>query len=1106
MFLKPRGSITVFLCIVLAVLIPLSCMLIDLTRYSLAKKQAKTALKTCTESVLAAYDRQLKEQYGLFAVYPRDVENMEREIYELLSRNLNTELAVDGFSDLYEFKVLSVEAVPFYNYSEPFVLQQQVAEFMKYRAPVQVIQEFYEKIKVMMGLIKEGDMIEQKMTLDKLMNDIRSDLVNIYCMIKDELIKFNYIVENPSVTLKNKSVSGISQIVKSAEASIKVANDLVLPIKEAREGHNAIYEDYINAKKECDNLKNNLDRLYEKLDNKRATLADLVVKASESGDEESDSSKDSGKSDSSDDKKITALESEISNLEDECDLISASYDAAYNIFAPLEKEINEYKKTIDDGLTTVIKSLNQAQYDNDNAISELSTVMNHISEHLTYHADIIKLIDELAPKLSQLEKDSESLKKDADDYESSVSDRVKGSLEVQLNSIKVETFTEVRNRLSLNLEKLESWNQFINDYFIVLSNGSKDLEYVLKTANEVKEKPHNKNKDYQGYGGYGDITAGITILESNLSDLKALGQMISYYEIPVYNLEPKVNSNEIKSFNKWFNTKYLGVKEKKEQSEDDAALNEVRNGIGGFADEAANQEDDTSIFDGINGNLENISERYLNLPSIKGATSSDEALLRIGKAILESSNNSIINKNPFEQPVEGLDTVNEEEKNFFDYEIERIKELLEIIKNVVSNGAESLIESLYMNEYIVSAFKCVTAVDGIEHDIGWGRPLDKTFLKQAEVEYILFGNKSEKENMECIKRSIFAIRLLFNLLHVYTDPDKVATALTLATAIAGWTIFGIPIVQNFILIAWAGMESYVDTDLLIKGKSVPLIKTSASWCLGADKAVSKLKEILTKDIRNFVTDKIEDKVNQASDAVEETVTGIINGKIDQAFAPFEKGLTELVGEPAESVDSDMEGLINQAINDYISSLKFDDLDSFTSNLDTVVRNLISDISDKLKAYAPEKLAQFKSGIKEKIRKFIFESEQYKKLKDKLQKLGTDLLDKGIDAASEQLDKVIGVAGKSGRNNITGRLIMMDYVDYLRLMLLAVPAETKSLRTADLMQLNMQEVAENYDISIDQYKTYIFIKAELDFDVWFAPKWIFKNGDSGMISVEWSQGY
>ncbi|HHU89760.1 MAG TPA: hypothetical protein GXZ22_01720, partial [Clostridiaceae bacterium] len=128
MLFKPRGSITVFLCIVLAVLIPLSCVLVDITRYSLAKKQAKTALKTCAESVLAAYDRQLKEQYGLFAIYPRDIENMEKEIYELLSSNLNTESAVDGFSDLYEFKVLNIDAIPFYNYSEPFVLQQQVAE------------------------------------------------------------------------------------------------------------------------------------------------------------------------------------------------------------------------------------------------------------------------------------------------------------------------------------------------------------------------------------------------------------------------------------------------------------------------------------------------------------------------------------------------------------------------------------------------------------------------------------------------------------------------------------------------------------------------------------------------------------------------------------------------------------------------------------------------------------------------------------------------------------------------------------------------------------------------------------------------------------------
>jgi cellobiose-specific phosphotransferase system component IIA len=1097
MLFKPRGSITIFLCIILAVLIPLSCMLIDITRYSLAKKQAKTALKICTESVLATYDRQLKEQYGLFAICPRDVESMEKEIYELLSRNLNTESAVDGFTDLYEFKVLSVDAIPFYNYSEPFVLQQQVSEFMKYRAPVQIVQEFYEKVKVMMGLIKEGDMIERKMTLDKLMNDIRCDLVNIYCMINNELIKFNYIVDSSGNTLKDRTVSNITEYFKIAKIYIKSAHEPVSSIKEAREGYVAIYDDYIKAKEQCDNFRRKLDNLNDKLQSKRHRLADLKDTATE---------KEDGELNSSNSGMIESLESEIAKLEDEYDSVSGSYNAAYKIFEPLEKEITGYKNTIDEGLNHAVTNLINARISNDTASSELSILMGHVSDHLMYTADVIEIMDALIPKLSELEKESESLIKDADEYEGSVSDTVKGSLEVQLKSIKVETFTDVRDRLALNLQKLESWYQFINDYYLVLCNASSELEDIIKTAEEIKEKPNIKNKDYNGYNNYNNITSDFTVLKGNLSKLKALNQMETYYSIPVYQLEPKANSNEIKSFNKWFNARYLGKESKDEQTDDEAALNEVREGISEFAEEAATQENETGFLDGINGSLENISERFFNLPSIKGETSSEEALVKIGKAIIESGKNNMVNANPLEKPVKGLDTVNEKEKNFFDYEIERIKELLEIIKNVVSDGAESLIESLYMNEYIVSAFKCVTAVDGIEHDIGWGRPLDKTFLKQAEVEYILFGNKSEKENMECIKRSIFAIRLLFNLLHVYTDPDKVATALTLATAIAGWTIFGIPVVQNFILIAWAGVESYVDTDFLLKGKSVPLIKTSASWYLGADKAISRLKEILTKDIRNFVTEKIQSKVMQASEAVQETITGIINGKIDQAFAPFEKSLIDLVGEPGESAYTDMKGLLKNAVNEYISSIRFENLDSFTANLDTAVRNLIAGVSDNLKAYAPEKLSQFKSGLKEEIRKFIFESEQYKKLEDKLVKLGTDLLDKGINAAGDQVDRVLGITGKSVRNNITGRLIMMNYVDYLRLMLLAVPAETKALRTADLIQLNMQEAAENYEISIDKYNTYIFIKAELDFNAWFAPEWLFKNGDSGMISVEWSQGY
>ena len=94
------------------------------------------------------------------------------------------------------------------------------------------------------------------------------------------------------------------------------------------------------------------------------------------------------------------------------------------------------------------------------------------------------------------------------------------------------------------------------------------------------------------------------------------------------------------------------------------------------------------------------------------------------------------------------------------------------------------------------------------------------------------------------------------------------------------------------------------------------------------------------------------------------------------------------------------------------------------------------------------------------------------MEEKLVELGTDLLDKGIDAAEDQLIKFWEQLGKAAE--ITSRTSYYDdYVDYLRLMLLAVPVETKALRTADLMQLNMQEVAEDYNISMDQYKTYFY---------------------------------
>jgi hypothetical protein len=99
-----RGSITIFIVIVLAIMIPLTGVLIDLARLSEATKIAKSSIKVCAESMLAAYDRQLKEQYSLFAMYPRDVAAMEKEIYALLTDNLVPDDVNGTVTNLYGFQ------------------------------------------------------------------------------------------------------------------------------------------------------------------------------------------------------------------------------------------------------------------------------------------------------------------------------------------------------------------------------------------------------------------------------------------------------------------------------------------------------------------------------------------------------------------------------------------------------------------------------------------------------------------------------------------------------------------------------------------------------------------------------------------------------------------------------------------------------------------------------------------------------------------------------------------------------------------------------------------------------------------------------------------
>lgn len=152
-------------------------------------------------------------------------------------------------------------------------------------------------------------------------------------------------------------------------------------------------------------------------------------------------------------------------------------------------------------------------------------------------------------------------------------------------------------------------------------------------------------------------------------------------------------------------------------------------------------------------------------------------------------------------------------------------------KNV--DGAE---EKLLFNEYILNKFG--NAADYQDKDNsaqGENKENNNSENKSLlyEVEYILSGKDSDKENLESVLFKIFLIRMALNYACLMSDSSRKAQADALAIVIA--VLLFMPEIaeplKQLILLAWAAGESIVDLRSLLSGNRVPLVKKSENWQL-----------------------------------------------------------------------------------------------------------------------------------------------------------------------------------------------------------------------------------------------------------------------------------
>jgi hypothetical protein len=143
-----------------------------------------------------------------------------------------------------------------------------------------------------------------------------------------------------------------------------------------------------------------------------------------------------------------------------------------------------------------------------------------------------------------------------------------------------------------------------------------------------------------------------------------------------------------------------------------------------------------------------------------------------------------------------------------------------------------------------------------------------------EVEYILGGKNSDKENISKVINKVITIREGFNLIYLMKDNIKREEAYEAALTITGFTgnAIIVRITQFLILGAWAYAESVVDVKDLLAGYRVNIMKSKSEWNL----SLSGIKNLSS-------TDKDREKRNGLSYEDYLRVMLFTQDKVEQIF-------------------------------------------------------------------------------------------------------------------------------------------------------------------------------------------------------------------------------
>ncbi len=288
-FKKNNGTISLFLAIIMLATFTLTAIFVDGSRIRSATALVQGASDSAAASLIANYDKELKEAYGLFALDATSAEELQDDYFDFALANMSgyypeTDTVQQFFDrigelsgimqgrseplDLYGFLVDDVQVNPLYSIAEPDILENQVAEFSKYRAAVTALDQF----DFITGSSEQLEKVEKDMELMADSMPLRKDLGDLFQA-------FHAFCEDAKVLEGYFSVPRSTELlVSEIESGFDDLNELAEEIKTLLEELDAVQEQEAETPEEQEAKAEQIEDLEEEIEEKEEDYTRTLTK------------------------------------------------------------------------------------------------------------------------------------------------------------------------------------------------------------------------------------------------------------------------------------------------------------------------------------------------------------------------------------------------------------------------------------------------------------------------------------------------------------------------------------------------------------------------------------------------------------------------------------------------------------------------------------------------------------------------------------------------------------------------------------------------------------------------------------------------------------